>query len=180
MSHNILTLNNNSFDVNSNRTETVSTLKYGYVQEPLSVTVSNYPVYPAAGQNGLINKASVGGNFLTSEVEFNDHPTYTNFIESVTLKANGTYLVQSYFNFFQYSTTGYQKFALYDGSNYISNSSWQQDNVQAYCAGFNMYSTVVITGGVSKTISIRIIQVHPTDIVITRRMLNHLYVEKLQ
>lgn len=184
MSHNIMKLNTNSFDVNSNRTESISALKYGFIQDDITspnATVA-YPRALAVNDNALIYKGTVNNLFSTSDVEFNDWPTNTNFIESVTLKTNGKYLIQAYFFMIRLNATynQNQKYILWDGSSYISNASCSLGTVESYATDRNMYSTVEVTGGVSKTISIRIDGVNSAAYDLSaQRMLNHLYVERV-
>ena len=182
MSHNLLTLNNNSFDVNSNRAESIGSSKYAYFSEPLDALTYTYPRSATVGEAALISKVNTSNLFSTSEVEFNDYSGNTNFIESVTLKANGTYLIQAKFCFFEYINTGqgYQRFGLHDGTNFISNYGWHSPNLLNYASDFNLYSIVEITGGVSKTIEIRISNVNSTNIRSRVETQNSLYVELLQ
>jgi len=184
MSHNILKYNANSFDVNSNRTETASSLTYGFIQDQTSATPTTYPRNFVSGQSVLIYKGNVDNNFSTSDVEFNDWPTNTNFINSVTLKTNGVYAVHGFAKFRYNSadvTSGFQGFGLHDGTNYISNQYYHKYNDQDYASDANFYTIVEITGGVSQTIYIRIITINDTymDKAAPRRW-NFLHVEKLQ
>lgn len=182
MSHNIMKLNNNSFDVNSNRTESISSLTYGFVLDDATGTPPAYPRSFVVNDNALIYKSTVNNLFSTSDVEFNDWPTNTNFIESVTLKTNGTYLIQAFFMFQKANPAdpNRQGFALWNGSNYISNSAYGNSSINSYATDHNMYSTVEITGGVSQTISIRIFSILGTSYnLIKGRICNHLYVERV-
>lgn len=182
MSHNLLTLNNNSFDVNSNKTESVASRKFAFFNEPLDLQTYTYPRSATVGDAALISKVDSSNLFSTSEVEFNDYSGNTNFIESVTLKANGKYLIQARFCFVEYISTGlgYQRFGLYDGTNLISNYGWHNPNGLNYSSNFNLYTIVEITGGVSKTIEIRIDNVNSSNIASRIQALNSLYVEQLQ
>ena len=92
MSHNILKLNNNSFDVNSNRTESVTSLEYAYYQcdSTQRYTTSNYPFTPSSGQNFLIHRGIVDNNISSGFTEVNNS-TYTSYIEKLRFTANATY-----------------------------------------------------------------------------------------
>ena len=92
MSHNILKINTNSFDVNSNKTETVTALEYAYYQCDGATwyTTANYPLTPATGQNLLIERGTVDNNISSGFTEINN-ATYTNYIEKLRFIANATY-----------------------------------------------------------------------------------------
>jgi len=185
MSHNILKYNANSFDVNSNRTETATSLTYGFIQDEDAPTPTvSYPRNFVTGQSVLIYKSRVDNNFSTTDVEFNDWPTNTNFINSVTLKTNGVYAVHGFARF-RYnladSLVGYQGFGLHDGTNYVSNQFYHQYNEQDYISDPNLYTIVQVTGGVAVTMYIRIITIDDSYINKTApRRWNYLHVEKLQ
>lgn len=185
MSHNILKYNANSFDVNSNRTESATSLIYGLVHdENATPPTLNYPRNFVAGQNVLIYKSVVDNNFSTSDVEFNDWPTNTNFIESVTLKTNGVYAVHACARFqltVAGASLGFQGFGLHNGTNYISNQFDAKANDQNYVSDPHLYSIVEITGSVAQTISIQIIRIDNAYIDKTiARYWNYLQVERLQ
>lgn len=136
MSHNILKLNTNSFDVNSNKTESITSLEYAYYQcdSVPWYTTSNYPFTPSSGQNFLIYRGTVDNNISSGFTEVN-HVTYTSYIEKLRFSANGKYrlvaivgLDLSYFSgtfgaYFYNETT----------STIISNSYYHEISSLNYC-----------------------------------------------
>lgn len=87
MTHNLLKLNTNSFDVNSNRTESISSPLYAYVY----TDGGSPPFVFTSGSDFLFYRGVVENTFTTSQIELIDHASYTNYIRYIRLKEDGTY-----------------------------------------------------------------------------------------
>ena len=154
MSHNILTLNNNSFDVNSNRTESISSSNYSYVYptggaQPLSLSV---------GSNFLFKK-DVQVNASTSWITQIDHATQTGYVEKFRFIQDGTYRIRAraVVAHNAFATAGNrQGFQLYDltNSQFISSAFYLQYNDNAYCF-CNYMSSIVVRSGSNIDVSLR-------------------------
>lgn len=87
MSHNILKLNTNSFDVNSNRTESISNPLYAYVR----TDGGSPPFVFTSGDDFLFYRGDVQNTFTTSQIQLIDHASHANYIRYIRLKEDGTY-----------------------------------------------------------------------------------------
>jgi len=87
MSHNLLKLNTNSFDVNSNRTEIISSPLYAYVECQGGAP----PFTFSTGDDFLFYRGNVFNSFTTSQIQLIDHASYANYIRYIRLKEDGTY-----------------------------------------------------------------------------------------
>lgn len=144
MSHNILTLNNNTFDVNSNRTESITAASFSYVRPTGGVQ----PIAISVGSNYLFKK-DVQVNPSTSWITQVDHATQTGYVEKFRFIQDGTYRVTARASISYNGTTGgRQGFQIYDltNSQYISSSFYQGYADDCYCFCNHMTSIIVRSG----------------------------------
>ena len=87
MSHNLLKLNTNSFDVNSNRTESIGSPLYAYVE----CNGGSPPFTFSTGDDFLFYRGTVANTFTTSQIQLIDHASHANYIRYIRLKEDGTY-----------------------------------------------------------------------------------------
>ncbi len=185
MSHNILKLNTNSFDVNSNRTESVTGLEYAYYQcdSVPWYTTSNYPFTPSSGQNFLIYRGTVDNNISSGFTEVN-HVTYTSYIEKLRFTANAKYRLVATVG--MDSTYANGTFGAYfyneTTSTVISNSFYHQKNALNYSYRRRINTIYEHTTGLTAAdIVLRIFALN-NPITSTNEMYHdcNIFVEKLQ
>lgn len=180
MSHNILKLNTNSFDVNSNVSETINTtVKHAFVTPPTSASLW---ATPTAGSDFLIQRGTVVNTFNTStEFDFIDHASYSNYVRYMRFKADGTYkIVARGLITLTGNNTGSQGYYLYDGTNVVSNTSFRAYNNICY-RSCNTIVGIVERSGTDVDISLRLYtggNISGSDIISYRN--SFLYVERLQ
>ena len=87
MSHNVLKLNTNSFDVNSNRAESIPSLLYAYVE----CNGGAPPFTFSTGDDFLFYRGTVANTFTTSQIQLIDHASHANYVRYIRLKEDGTY-----------------------------------------------------------------------------------------
>ena len=90
MSHNILTLNNNSFDVNSDRTESATNISWAYIETWGAPT---YPRNFTNGHNYLIYRGNVYPSTLPSWITLTDNSSYANWVDTITFTEDGVYRI---------------------------------------------------------------------------------------
>lgn len=187
MSHNILKVNNNAFDVNSNRTESITSLEYAYYQcdGTQRYTTSNYPFTPSSGQNFLIHRGTVVNNISSGFTEVNNG-TYTSYIEKLRFTANAKYRLSAIVGM----DTTYQSSSSIFGayfynettSTVISNSFYHKKQSYNYCFNRRLRTIYEHTSGsTAADIVIRIFALG--NPVITTNENYHacnIFVEKLQ
>ena len=88
MSHNILKLNTNSFDVNSNRTESVSAASWAYIE---TWGAPSYPRNFTNGHNYLIYRGNIYPSTLPSWLTLTDNGSYANWVDTFTFTEDGIY-----------------------------------------------------------------------------------------
>ena len=186
MSHNILKLNTNAFDVNSNRTESITSLEYAYYQCDTSAgryTTANYPFTPSSGQNFLIYRGVVDNNISSGFTEVN-HATYTSFIEKYQFTANAKYRLSAIVGMdttYQNGTFG-AYFYNETTSTVISNSFYHQKNALNYCCRRRINTIYEhTTGATAANIVLRIFALS-NPITTTTEMYHdcNILIEKLQ
>lgn len=180
MSHNVLNLNNNSFDVNSNLTQSITDAEYYYVQAVYGVT---YPITPVVGDDLLINKHTELENPSSpSWLTINNHATHTTYLESITLTQDGTYLINARAALNRINNfSGGVGFYLYNKttSTVISNSVYYNYNELAYLWNKNIH-TIIERSGSDIEVSIRIFYLSGVDTDFRSYWQTRLLVEKLQ
>lgn len=180
MSHNILNLNSNAFDVNSNLTQTITDAEYYYVQ---AVFPTTYPITPVVNDDFLIKKASEIKNPASpSWITINNHATHTTFLQSITFTQDGKYLINAQAALDRTANrTGGLGFYLYNKttSTIISNSIYYQYNELAYLWNKNM-NTIVERSGSDIEVSIKIFYLNNVTTGINGYWQSRMLVEKLQ
>lgn len=179
MSHNILTLNNNSFDVNSNRTESINAANYSYVYP----TGGAQPLALSVGSNFLFKK-DVQVNASTSWITQVDHATQTGYVEKFRFIQDGTYRIRARAVVGHTSnvTTGNsQGFQLYDltNSQFISSAFYLQYNDDCYCF-CNYMSSIVVRSGSNIDVSVRCTSIGNLDLTNAMDFYTIFTAEKLQ
>lgn len=152
MSHNILTLNNNTFDVNSNRTESISSANFSVVSPTGGGQPANLSV-----NSSFLYKKDIQINPSTSWVTQIDHATHTGYVEKFRFIQDGTYRVfAKAVSFYTFSNVGTQGYRLYNNtsSQFVSSSFFQGYNDNCYCWN-NYMSTIVTRSGADIDISVR-------------------------
>jgi len=154
MSHNILTLNNSAFDVNSNRTESISSSNYSYVKP----SGGFQPIALSVGANFLFRKDEQI-NASTSWITQVDHATQANYVEKFRFTQDGTYRVFArcaipYINIGATGNT--QGFRLRDLTNnqFISSAFFHLIFNDSYCY-INYMSSIIVRSGSDIDISVR-------------------------
>lgn len=123
MSHNILKLNANSFDVNSNRTESITNNLYAYVACDSS---SALPKTFTTGDDFLIERATVVNTFNTStQLDFIDHSSYSGYVQYIRLKEDGVYrfMMRGLLRRPASNDPYTRRCDIYDQTNYVSNTA---------------------------------------------------------
>lgn len=180
MSHNILKLNTNSFDVNSNVSESINTtVDHAFVTPPTSAALW---AAPTVGGDFLIQRGTVVNTFNTStEFDFIDHASYSNYVRYMRFKADGVYKIIARGLLTQTANnTGSQGFYLHDGTNVVSSTSFRAYNNICY-RRCNTIVGIVERSGTDIDISLRLYtgsNISSSDIISYRN--SYLYVERLQ
>lgn len=167
MSHNILTVNTNNFDVNSNQSLTVSPTDIDvYFLRGDTGQLFGYPRTPVVGDNYVFYQGYVVNQMSGLTVNTLTLSGRT-WVESFTLANNGTYRFTA--NPFNATSTSAANpsvgYYWYDvtNSNIISNSCWWHDSQSDYVFT-QLISGVVEVSGSSVTIAVRIYAANNTDV----------------
>lgn len=154
MSHNILTVNNNSFDVNSNRTESITSQSFSYVHP----SGGFQPTALIVGSNFLFRKDEQV-NPSTSWVTQVDHATHTGYVEKFRFTQDGTYRIMAralvpYLS--SINALNEQGYYLYNetSSQIVSSSFYHKANDVSYCS-HNYMTTIVTRSGSNIDIVVR-------------------------
>ena len=152
MSHNLLKLNTNSFDVNSNRSESISSPLYAYVY----TNGGSPPFVFSSGDDFLFYRGVVENTFTTSQIQLIDHASHTNYIRYIRLKEDGTYrLVFRGLTKRTASSTSYiRRLEVFVSGSAVSNTSIKQYNVVNYRMSEFAHS-IVTRSGTDVDISLR-------------------------
>lgn len=177
MSHNLLKLNTNSFDVNSNRTESISSPLYAYVR----TDGGSPPFVFTSGDDFLFYRGDVQNTFTTSQVQLIDHASHANYIRYIRLKENGTYRL--FFRGFtrrtNNATTYVRRLEVFVSGSAVSNTSIKQYNVINYrMCEFN--HSIVTRSGTDVDISLRMTSGQNNTTLAASYNRSSFFVERLQ
>ena len=181
MSHNLLRLNTNSCDVNSNRTESIANNLYAYVSCDSS---SALPKTFATGDDFLIERATVLNTFnTTTQLDFIDHPSYSEYVQYVRLKQDGVYrfmmrgLLRRPAGF---GNSYNRRCEIYDQTNYVSNTAILNYNAINYKSHDTCHA-IIERSGSDIDVSLRIVSANNISNVSAGGYIrSYFFVERLQ
>jgi hypothetical protein len=181
MSHNILKLNSAAFDVNSNKSESITDPQFYYIR--VASTLITYPTTPSTSADFLIERGAVITNPASlSWLTENNHPTFTSYLQSVTFTQDGVYRVVAGASLKSVQNSGGQGYNIYNKttSSIISNSYYTNYNELEYMPSKIMH-TIVTRSGSDVEISIRPFYLNNVSTATNSDYgETHLYIEKLQ
>lgn len=153
MSHNLVKLNTNAFDVNSNLTQSITSMEYAYVY-PNFTGSNTYPRSVVSGQNFLWKNDNLYNGITGLTIVYNT--TYTSHVETFRFTSDGTYKIFASASLtFASSNSGGQGYYLHDGTNVISNTSFREYNNLCY-APCTYMSGVIVRSGTDIDVTVKI------------------------
>ena len=184
MSHNILKVNTNSFDRESNQALSTShSSSESLFCSPLTNTGTRvYPRSPATGQNYLFYTQTLTNNITNSTVNYYT----TNWLESITLSDDGVYRLnaRSFISCNASSSiTGSIGTYWYDTTNSVilGNSTFFQESAYNY-PYFGSVTAIVEVSGAAKTVAVRLYNATNLNPAAnyTPQWYDNLHIERLQ
>ena len=185
MSHNILKVNTNAFNRESDQSlNTSHTASESLWSSPLPTGGLQhvYPRAPAAGQNYLFYTATLNNDITNSTVNYYT----TNWLESITLSDDGIYRLNARTFIACHGSsnvTGSIGTYWYDNTNSVilGNSQFYQEGAYNYPC-FGSVTAIVEVSGTPKTVAVRIynaVNLQASDNR-TPQWYDHLHIERLQ
>jgi hypothetical protein len=178
MSHNTLKLNTNSFDVNSNRTESISNPLYAYVSTVLGTPPKTF----VTGDDFLFQRQVVQNTFNTStQLDLIDHPSYSNYVQYIRIKEDGLYriIMRGLLRRASSGSSYTRRCEIYDQTNIISSHSLISRNLIRYNTLECCYG-IVERSGTDVDISLRINSLSGVSLGVGGYNQSFLLVERLQ